>query len=67
MSEELTIEVSKQQREVLLRGLRFVRSSLMLTPQEPTADSVAERESELQGVRQLVEQLSGSPAASKVS
>ena len=63
----MSIEISKQQRDVLLRGLRFVRSSLMLTPQEPTTESVAERETQLQGVRQLVEQLNGSPAASKVS
>jgi hypothetical protein len=57
MSETLTIELTPKQRELLLRGLRFVRSSHMLEVGDPNADFVEQRRSSLQEVASLAERL----------
>jgi hypothetical protein len=57
MSETYNVELSERQREILLKGLRYVRSSRMLEFRE-TPDSEAEaRKTELSEIRQLVEML----------
>ena len=38
MSETLNVGLTKPQRELLLRGLRFVRSAVMLEVREPSTD-----------------------------
>lgn len=63
MSDLLTFELDKDQREVLLRGLRYVRSSVMLTPQEPTSEVVEGRSEELKKLAALSDLLSGKPVA----
>lgn len=70
MSDNVTVELTKEQREVLLRGLRFVRSSIMLDVHNPTPESDTERTSQLQSISRLVNQLNGvapSHSASGVS
>ncbi len=61
MSEKLTVELSGDQREVLLRGLRFVRSSLMLDVYDPTPELVEKRNSQLREVAALAEHLTNAP------
>ena len=57
MNDLLQLELTDRQRELLLRGLRFVRSSRMLEIRE-IPDAIAdERRSELSEIRQLVELL----------
>ena len=63
MSGTLTFGVTNQQRELLLRGLRFVRSSVLLEVREPSSDVDADRAAQLQEIGRLVEQLEGDPPA----
>ena len=57
MNELLHLELTDRQRELLLRGLRFVRSSRMLEIREIPDNSADERKTELTEIRQLVELL----------
>jgi hypothetical protein len=63
MSETLNVGLTKQQREILLRGLRFVRSAVMLDVREPSADVDADRATQVREIGRLVEQLEGSRPA----
>lgn len=67
MSEALTVEITEKQRAMLLDGLKFVRSSLMLTAQEPTSEVVSTRNADLEEVQELVDRLNGTPQAANVS
>lgn len=60
MSDNLQIAISPEQRELLLRGLRFVRSSVLLRPSEPTEEDRQQRETELQAIEALARQLDAS-------
>ena len=65
MSEAMTVGLTKDQRELLLRGLRFVRSAVALENREPSPDVVAERSTQLREIASLVEHLEGArPAGS---
>lgn len=57
MSEKLHVELNDRQRELLLRGLRFVRSSRMLEFRDSSDITEDERKVELSEIRQLVEML----------
>ena len=57
MNELLHIELTDRQRELLLRGLRFVRSSRMLEIRDTPDTNAEERTSELSEIRHLVELL----------
>lgn len=59
MSDLLTVELNKEQREEILRGLRYVRSSVMLTPEEPGPQVAEERNEKLQRLAALSELLTG--------
>jgi len=59
MGETVTVGLTNDQRELLLRGLRFVRSAVLLEMEEPTTDYVSARESQLHEIESLVEQLNG--------
>ncbi len=57
MSEKLNVELNDRQRELLLRGLRFVRSSRMLEFRDSSEITEDKRKEELSEIRQLVEML----------
>ena len=63
MSESLNIGLTNDQRDLLLQGLRFVRSSVLLEIHDPTPEIVETREGQLHEIETLVEQLSGSRSA----
>ena len=63
MSETLTVGLTKQQRELLLRGLRFVRSSVVLEIREPSTEVESDRATQVREINRLVEQLEGSRPA----
>ncbi|MHC4875273.1 MAG: hypothetical protein ACYTGL_02165 [Planctomycetota bacterium] len=67
MSDLLTLELSDEQRDTLLQGLRYVRSSIMLTPEEPSDAVEAARSAKLQKVAALSELLNGRAIAEKAS
>jgi hypothetical protein len=58
MNEMISLELTKEQRDVLLRGLRFVRSSIMLDINDfPTPESQDERQTDLRQVTELTDHL----------
>lgn len=62
MSESITLELTKDQKETLLQGLRFVRSSIMLDINDnPTNESEEDRRARLRKVVELTEQVSRAP------
>ena len=63
MSETLTVGLTTQQRELLLRGLRFVRSSVVLEIREPSTEVDSDRATQVREINRLVEQLEGSRPA----
>lgn len=63
MNETITLELTKDQKEILLRGLRFVRSATMLDINDnPTNESEEERRAELRKVTELTEHVTRAPA-----
>ena len=54
MSDILHLELTERQRELLLRGLRFVRSSRMLEIRDVPDTIEEERMTELTEIRELV-------------
>ncbi len=66
MNDLFVFEVSKEQRDMLLQGLRFVRSSVMLNVEDPTPDFVADRNARLQDIAELVNVLNGVRAVEPV-
>ena len=63
MSDQLTFELDGEQRDVLLRGLRFVRRAIMLAQEDPTPAYVEKRSCELQQVEALSDLISGQAVA----
>lgn len=60
MSETVTVGLTDSQRDLLLRGLRYVRSSVMLEVREPSTEDDEERRIQLRDIAQLVDRLSAS-------
>jgi hypothetical protein len=59
MSETVSVGLTEEQREILIRGLRFVRSAVALEVYDPTPQLEAERSAKLREIRQLAEYLEG--------
>ena len=67
MSENVIVDLTKRQRDILLRGLRYVRSSLILDVHDPDPKLNADRENQLQQIQSLVDRLNGVPASRETS
>jgi hypothetical protein len=67
MSDLLTVELDKEQRDEILRGLRYVRSSVMLTPAEPSSEVAEGRNEKLQRLAALSDLLSGQEVTQKAT
>ena len=67
MSDLLNLELTDEQRDVLLRGLRYVRNSIMLKQEDPTPDLIETRSTELQRLAALSAMLNGQPVAQESS
>ena len=57
MNQVTQLELTERQRELLLRGLRYVRSSRMLEIRDVPDNIAEERKTELSEIRHLVEML----------
>ena len=64
MSDLVHLELTDRQRELLLRGLRFVRSSRMLEIRDVPDTIAEERAEELSEIRHLVSMLDQKAGAS---
>lgn len=62
MSETLTVGLTKQQRDLLLRGLRYVRSSVLLEPRDPSDEVASDRHKQLHEIGEVVSALTRSDA-----
>ncbi|WP_166828370.1 hypothetical protein [Thalassoroseus pseudoceratinae] len=58
MTETNTIGLNTEQLDLVVRGLRFLRSSILLEPRFPSDDVRADRETKLQEVESLIEHFS---------
>ena len=66
MAEVLQIEITGDERKTLLRGLRFVRSSIMLEARDPTPEDKQSRADQLRQVQQIVDRLNQAPSVAEV-
>ncbi len=57
--QEVLSGVTEQQRDILLRGLRFVRSSVKLGMSNPTPEADEARANDLKQVEALIAQIDG--------
>ena len=56
------VELTDEQRKMVLRGLRYVRSHVLLDPADPHPEVVAKREKDLEEVVELVTKIEGAAA-----
>ena len=61
---EINFEFTDKDRDVLLRGLRFVRSSIMLETRDPTPEDEAKRGEQLRDIANMVDRLKAAPSMS---
>jgi hypothetical protein len=59
----MNVGLTEEQREILLKGLRFVRSAVALEVYDSTPETDAQRSSKLREIRQLAEYLEGARPA----
>jgi hypothetical protein len=57
MNENLTVELNQKQRELVLEGLRYIRSSRRFEFREPSEPRNERRETDLQTIAELMGQL----------
>jgi hypothetical protein len=57
MSEHVTLELTQQQRELVLEGLRYIRSARRYAFREPSDGRDERRESDLRTITELMGQL----------
>lgn len=63
MNQAVNLDLDVHEREILLRGLKFVRSSIQLAMEDPTEDTERRRAEQIQEVNELIARLEGSPHA----
>ena len=59
MNNQTAFEFDSNEREILLRGLQFVRSSVQLNVYDPTEENERSRADQIREVDELIERLSG--------
>lgn len=64
MRENLTLELNRQQRDLVLEGLRYIRSSRRLEFREPAAPPDEKREGDLRLIAELMGHLDPETAVS---
>lgn len=57
MVETLRVELTPQERDLVLKGLRHVRSSIMLQMRDPDPDFVQRRSCQLDEIQNLCQRL----------
>lgn len=60
MDSTLQVELTSHERDVLLRGLRYVRSAIMLETRDPSSEDTRHRSSQLDEIRNLCLRLENS-------
>ena len=60
MDSMLQVELTSHERDVLLRGLRYVRSAIMLETRDPSSEDTRRRLSQLDEIQNLSQRLENS-------
>ncbi|MFN4921495.1 MAG: hypothetical protein ACK5TG_22530 [Planctomyces sp.] len=60
MDSLLQVELTSHERDVLLRGLRYVRSAIMLETRDPSSEDTRRRLSQLDEIQNLSQRLENS-------
>ena len=60
MDSMLQVELTSHERDVLLRGLRYVRSAIMLETRDPSSEDTRRRLSQLDELQNLSQRLENS-------
>lgn len=63
MNETIRVELTPQQRELLLDGLSYLRNCALLEMRYPSEETEQDRERQVREIEDLVEQLGGSRPA----
>lgn len=64
MDTMLHVELTDHERDILLRGLRYVRSAIMLEQRNPNRDDENRRASQLDEIQNLFQRLESAESAS---
>jgi hypothetical protein len=64
MNEHMTLELTQHQRDLVLEGLRYIRSSRRFEFREPSAGRDERRETDLRTIAELMGQLDPAGAGS---
>ena len=62
MSDAVSVELSANDKKLLLRGLRYVRSAILLEVRDPEDADEAKRAEELKNIEAIVERLNSATA-----
>jgi hypothetical protein len=60
MNDTLTLELTSEQRELVLRGLSFLRSGVLLEMRDPSPEVDVDRATRLHEIESLLARLRGS-------
>jgi len=60
MDRMLQVELTSHERDVLLRGLRYVRSAIMLETRDPSSEDTLRRSNQLDEIQNLSQRLENS-------
>lgn len=60
MNDAISVDLDHQERDILLRGLRHVRSSVALAVCDPTPESQEQKDQDIREIEALMDRLNGS-------
>jgi hypothetical protein len=60
MNDAISVDLDHQERDILLRGLRHVRSSVALSVCDPTPESQEQKHQDIRDIEALMDRLDGS-------
>ena len=60
MNDAISVDLDQQERDILLRGLRHVRSSVALAVCDPTPESREQKDRDIRDIEDLMDRLNGS-------
>ena len=60
MNNAISVDLDQQERNILLRGLKHVRSSIALAVCDPTAENQEQKDRDIKDIEALMDRLNGS-------
>lgn len=64
MNESVSLELDNQERDIVVRGLRYIRNAIAFAVEDPTEDSQRVRTERIREVEQLISRINGTPTQS---